>query len=131
MRIIFIIIVFFFFSNLIFAAFPVLESNNPLSITSEIPIEGKDIVATISMICAGIAVFFSIALLTSSGLGWGALFLIMLTAIFYLLAFIFGLLGLRSKSKKWHAFIGFFSGLLVLLVLAVSAGSTGDPAAKD
>jgi len=48
-----------------------------------------------------------------------------------LFAFIFGLIGLRSENKKWQAFIGLFSGLLVLLVLAISTGSSGDPDAKD
>ena len=109
--------------NVSYAAFPVTENNNSISIASELPIEDGDKAAKTSMILAGIAIFFNIILLTSSGLGWGALFLIFLAAMFYSFAFIFGLFGLRSKSKKWQAFIGVFSGLLVLLAILISAGS--------
>ena len=115
----------------VFASFPITENNNLISVATELPVSDVDGMARISMIFDGIAILFSIFILTSSGLGWGVLFFIMLAAIFYLLAFIFGLLGLRSKSKKWQAFIGLFSGLLVLLALAISAGSTGDPDTKD
>lgn len=109
--------------NVSYAAFPVTENNNLISIATELPIEDGDKAAKTSMILAGIAIFFNIILLTSSGLGWGALFLIFLAAMFYSFAFIFGLFGLRSKSKKWQAFIGVFSGLLVLLSILISAGS--------
>ncbi|MBT3612490.1 MAG: hypothetical protein HN522_06080 [Flavobacteriales bacterium] len=44
---------------------------------------------------------------------------------------IFGLFGLRSKTKKWQDYIGIFSGLLVDLVVLISAERTGDPDAKN
>jgi len=113
--------------NVSYAAFPVTENNNSISIASELPIEDGDKAAKTSMILAGIAIFFNIILLTSSGLGWGALFLIFLAAMFYSFAFIFGLFGLRSKSKRWQAYIGLLPGLLVLLFLLISTGSFGDP----
>ena len=112
--------------NVSYAAFPVTENNNSISIASELPIEDGDKAAKTSMILAGIAIFFNIILLTSSGLGWGALFLIFLAAMFYSFAFIFGLFGLRSKSKRWQAYIGLLPGLLVLLFLLISTGSFGD-----
>ena len=113
--------------NVSYAAFPVTENNNSISIASELPIEDGDKAAKTSMILAGIAIFFNIILLTSSGLGWGALFLIFLAAMFYSFAFIFGLFGLRSKSKRWQAYIGLVPGLLVFFFLLISTGSFGDP----
>ena len=81
------------------------------------------------MIFAGIAILFNLLMFGTSG--FGALLPLFFAFLFYVLAFIYGLFGLKSKTKKWQAFIGIFSGLLVLLVLAISAGSTGDPATKD
>jgi len=132
MKDIFVILISLFaFQNVTYAAFPVTENNNAISVAAELPVSAVDGIATTSMILAGIAVLFNIILLTSSGLGWGALFLVVFAGVFYIAAFILGLIGLRSKTKKWQAFIGLFSGLLVLLALLISAGSTGDPETKD
>jgi hypothetical protein len=119
------------FQNISYAAFPVTENNNATLVASELPVSGVDDIATTSMILAGIAVFFNIILLTSSGLGMGAVLFVVLAGLFYIAGFILGLIGLWSKTKKWQAFIGLFSGLLVLLILAISAGSTGYSNAKD
>ena len=139
--IIFLLFTFFAIQNFSYAAFPIVENCNSITVAtdlsvsatvaSDLPVSAVDSVATISMILAGIAVFFNLILLTSSGLGWGALFLLVLSGVFYIAAFLLGFIGLWSKNKKWQALIGVFSGLLVLLVLAISAGSTGDPNAKD
>jgi len=139
--IIFLLFTFFAIQNFSYAAFPIVENCNSITVATDLsvsatvatdlPVSAVDGVATISMILAGIAVFFNLILLTSSGLGWGALFLLVLSGVFYIAAFLLGLIGLWSKNKKWQALIGVFSGLLVLLVLAISAGSTGDPNAKD
>ena len=115
--------------NVSYAAFPVLESYNSAIVVTELPIEAGDKAAKLSVIFAGLAIVFNLLVFGASG--WGALLPIFFAGVFYLLAFIFGLFGLRSKSKRWQAFIGLFSGLLVLLVLAISTGSTGDPDAKD
>ena len=129
--IIFLLFTFFAIQNFSYAAFPIVENYNSITVATDLPVSAVDSVATISMILAGIAVFFNLILLTSSGLGWGALFLLVLSGVFYIAAFLLGFIGLWSKNKKWQALIGVFSGLLVLLVLAISAGSTGDPNAKD
>ena len=115
--------------NVSYAAFPVLESYNSAIVVTELPIEAGDKAAKLSVIFAGLAIVFNLLVFGASG--WGALLPIFFAGVFYLLAFIFGLFGLRSNSKRWQAFIGLFSGLLVLLVLAISTGSTGDPDAKD
>jgi len=115
--------------NVSYAAFPVLESYNSAIVVTELPIEAGDKAAKLSVIFAGLAIVFNLLVFGASG--WGALLPIFFAGVFYLLAFIFGLFGLRSKSKRWQAFIGLFSGLLVFLVLAISAGSTGDPNDKD
>jgi len=112
-----------------FAAFPIVENCNFITVANELPVESGDNAAKLSMIFAGIAIFFNLLVFLSSG--WGALLPLFFAGVFYLLAFIFGLFGLRSKSKRWQAFIGLFSTLLVLLVLAISAGSTGDLNAEN
>jgi len=112
-----------------FASFPVLECYSSVSVEAELPIEGRDNAAKLSMIFAGIAIVFNILVFGTSG--FGALLPIFFAAVFYLAAIIFGLIGLRSKTKKWQAIIGLFPGLLVFLALLISAGSTGDPATKD
>ena len=127
-------LIFFLFTliaiqNLCSAAFPVLISDNPLSVTAELPIEGGDNAAKLSMIFTGIAIVFNILVFSASG--WGALFPIFFAAVFYVAAIIFGFIGLRSKTKKWQAIIGLIPGLLVLLALLISTGSTGDPDTKD
>ena len=119
----------FVFQNVSYAAFPIVENFNSTTVASELPVEGGDKAAKLSMIFAGIAIFFNLLVFLSSG--WGALLPIFFAGVFYLLAFIFGLFGLRSRSRRWQAFIGLFSGLLVLLALLISAGSTGDPETKD
>jgi len=70
------LLVCFFICTSIFAAFPITETKNinSISVAAELPVSGVDGVATTSMILAGIAVFFNIILLTSSGLGWGLYF---------------------------------------------------------
>jgi len=128
-KIIFLLISLAAFQNLSYAAFPIVENCNSITVANELPVESGDNAAKLSMIFAGIAIFFNLLVFLSSG--WGALLPLFFAGVFYLLAFIFGLFGLRSKSKRWQAFIGLFSTLLVLLVLAISAGSTGDPNAKD
>ena len=115
--------------NISYAAFPVSENINSISVSTELPISGGDGAATTSMILAGIAIFFNLLMFVTSG--WAVLLPMFFAGVFYLAAFIFGLIGLRSNSKKWQAFIGLFSGVLVLLVLLISTGSTGGPEAKD
>ena len=119
----------FVFQNVSYAAFPIVENFNSTTVATELPVEGGDKAAKKSMIFAGIAIFFNLLMFGTSG--FGALLPLFFAFLFYALAFIYGLFGLRSRSRRWQAFIGLFSGLLVLLVLAISAGSTGDPNAKD
>ena len=128
-KIVILLVTLFSLSAVTYAAFPIVENCNSISVATELPIEAGDKAAKLSMIFAGIAIVFNLLVFGASG--WGALLPIFFAGVFYLLAFIFGLLGLGSKSKRWQAFIGLFSGLLVLLVLAISTGSTGDPDAKD
>ena len=128
-KIIFLLISLAAFQNLSYAAFPIVENCNSITVANELPVESGDNAAKLSMMYAVIAIFFNLLVFLSSG--WGALLPLFFAGVFYLLAFIFGLFGLRSKSKRWQAFIGLFSGLLVLLVLAISAGSTGDLNAEN
>lgn len=111
--------------NVSYAAFPVTENNNSISIATELPIEDGDKAAKTSMILAGIAVLFNLLMFMTSG--WGALLPMFFAAAFYVAASIFGLIGLKSKSKRWQAYIGLLPGLLVLLYLLISTGSFGDP----
>ena len=128
-KIIFLLISLAAFQNLSFAAFPVLESDNLLSIPSEFPVEGGDNSAKLSMIFAGVALLATILVFVLSG--YAAALPLLIAFVSYPAAIIFGFIGLRSKTKKWQAIIGLAPGLLALLVLAISAGSTGDPNAKD
>ena len=113
--------------NVSYASFPVLyaDMSFSLTITDPNPVDDADKAAKISMILAGIAVLFNLLAFGSSG--FATLIPIFFAAIFYVAAFIFGLIGLRSKSKKWQAYIGLLPGLLVLLFLLISTGSFGDP----
>ena len=111
--------------NVSYAAFPVTENNNSISIVTELPIEDGDKAAKTSMILAGIAVLFNLLMLMTSG--WDAILPMFFAAAFYVAASIFGLIGLKSKSKRWQAYIGLLPGLLVFLFLLISTGSFGDP----
>ena len=111
--------------NVSYAAFPVTENNNSISIVTELPIEDGDKAAKTSMILAGIAVLFNLLMFMNSG--WGALLPMFFSAAFYVAASIFGLIGLKSKSKRWQAYIGLVPGLLVFFFLLISTGSFGDP----
>ena len=111
--------------NVSYAAFPVTEKNNSVSIATELSIEDGDKAAKTSMILAGISVLFTLLMFMNSG--WGTLLPMFFAAVFYVAASIFGLIGLKSKSKRWQAYIGLLAGLLVLLFLLISTGSFGDP----
>ena len=111
--------------NVSYAAFPVTENNNLISISTELPIEDGDKAAKTSMILAGIAVLFNLLMIMTSG--WDSTLPMLFAAVFYVAASIFGLIGLKSKSKRWQAYIGLLPGLLVLLYLLISTGSFGDP----
>ena len=128
-KIIFFLISLVAIQNLSFAAFPVLESDNPMSIATELPVEIGDNAAKLSMIYAGVAILSTILLFVVSGSS--GYLLLLIAFVSYPAAFIFGLFGLRSRSKRRQAFIGLFSALLMFLILAISAGSMGDPNAKD
>ena len=111
--------------NVSYAAFPVTENNNSISIATELPIEDGDKAAKTSMILAGIAVLFNLLFFMTSG--WDRILPMLFAAAFYVAASIFGLIGLKSKSKRWQAYVGLLPGLLVLLFLLISTGSFGDP----
>ena len=111
--------------NVSYAAFPVTENNNSVSIYTELLIEEGDKAAKTSMILAGVAILFNLLMFMTSG--WGALLPMFFAAAFYIAAFIFGLIGLKSRSKRWQAYIGLLPGLLVFLFLLISTGSFGDP----
>ena len=111
--------------NVSYAAFPVTENNNSISIATELSIEDGDKAAKTSMILAGIAVLFNLLMFMTSG--WDRTLPMLFAAAFYVAASIFGLIGLKSKSKRWQAYIGLLPGLLVLLYLLISTGSFGDP----
>ena len=129
MKIILLLIYLVSIQNLSYAAFPVLQSDNPLSIADELLIEGGDNAATLSMIFSGVAIFATILVFVVSG--YTAFLPLLIAFVSYPAAIIFGFIGLRSKTKKWQAIIGLIPGLLVLLALLISTGSTGDPATKD
>ena len=129
MKRIYSIIILLCISNLIFAAFPVVENCNSISVATELPVEGGDNAAKLSMIYAGVAIFSTILLFVVSGSS--GYLLLLIAFVTYPAAFIFGLFGLKSRYKRWQAFIGLFSALLMFLILAISAGSMGDPNAKD
>ena len=113
--------------NVSYASFPVLVEDMSLSLTiaDPNPVDDGDKAAKISMFLAVIAVLFN--LLAFGVSGFATLIPIFFATIFYVAAFFFGLIGLRSKSKKWQAYIGLLPGLLVLLFLLISTGSFGDP----
>jgi len=111
--------------NVSYAAFPVTENNNSISIVTELPIEDGENAAKTSMILAGLAVLFSLLMFWAPG--FGSLIPMFFAFVFYVAAFIYGFIGLKSKSNKWQAYIGLFAGLLVLLALLIATGSTGDP----
>ena len=113
--------------NVSYASFPVLDEDMSLSLTiaDPIPVGDGDKAAKISMILAGIAVLFNLLMFMNSG--WGVLLPMFFAAVFYVAASIFGLIGLKSKSKRWQAYVGLLPGLLVLLFLLISTGSFGDP----
>ena len=128
-KIIFLLFTFFSIQNFSYAAFPIVENCNSITVATELPVEGGDKAAKLSMIYAGIAIFSTILLFVVSGSS--GYLLLLIAFVSYPAAFIFGLFGLRSRSKRRQAFIGLFSALLMFLILAISAGSTGDPNAKD
>ena len=92
-------------------------------------IEGGDNAATLSVIFSGVAIFTSILVFVVSG--YAAFLPLLIAFVSYPAAIIFGFIGLRSKTKKWQVIIGLIPGLLVLLALLISTGSTGHPATKD
>ena len=117
-KITFLLIFLVVIQNLSFAAFPVLESNNPLSI-AELPIEEGDNMARKSMLLAGIATGLTILVFVLPG--YSKILPLFGAIILYGIAFFVGLISLWSTTKKWQAFIGMFSWLFLALVFAINS----------
>ena len=109
--------------NLSYAAFPVLIKDSYVSDNLLIDVEDK--FASTSMIISIIAILFLLIAIVMSG--YSKIFPLFLAILMFGISFIFGVLGLKSKTKKWQAYIGLIPGLLVALFFIISTGSIGDP----
>jgi len=118
-KIIILLIPLFVFQNLSFAAFPVLESNNPLSIDAELSIEKWDYAASTSLILSLFATLLTILVIVLPG--YSKILPLFAAILLYGLAFIYGIFGLWSKTKKWQAFIGIFSWVFLALVFVMNS----------
>ena len=119
------LIVFISIQNLSYASFPVLTKDSSVSISDHLPIEVVDKFASTSMMISIIATLF--LLLATVMPGYSKILPLFLAILMFGISFIFGVLGLKSKTKKWQAYIGLIPGLLVALFFIISTGSIGDP----
>ena len=107
------------FQNLSFAAFPVLESYSSAIVAAELPIDSRDNMARKSMILASIATGLTILVIVLPG--YSKILPLFAAILLYGLAFIYGIFGLWSKTKKWQAFIGIFSWVFLALVFVMNS----------
>lgn len=115
--------IFIAVQNLSFASFPVSESNVSIPVINDIVIGDGDKSANKSLKLSIIATL--LLLLAIIFPGYSKILPLFSSIIIYGIAFIYGLFGLKSKTKKWKAYVGLLGWLSLVLLFIIETGSSG------